>query len=120
MGQVLTDKERRERAASALAALEDFMDAGPALGKHWEQTLEEAASVLRLYKEDGDVSTVESGEFYVCDNVTGHMVSRDYEKEEYATSVCATFNLQAYHRGEGGRYGVYRKVGSRLERVMNL
>lgn len=53
MGSLTNQRERQERAALALAALEDFLDGAPVLPRPSEEVLAEGASVLRLYVTDG-------------------------------------------------------------------
>lgn len=47
--------------------------------------------------------------FHVEDNVTGARVSKDFPREESASSICAAMNTP----NSGGRYGVYDQNGVR-------
>lgn len=51
----------------------------------------------------GTPATGEGGQWHVTDSITGWAVSRDFDSEEKASSLCAAMNLAA---GPGGRYGV--------------
>jgi hypothetical protein len=52
--------------------------------------------------------------FRVEVNITRQPVTIWFDTAEKATHVCASLNVEAHHRGQGGTYGVYDSDGERV------
>jgi hypothetical protein len=52
--------------------------------------------------------------YQIKTNDAGEVCSSWIDSAEAASSLCATMNLGAYHRGQGGLYGVYDETGERV------